>query len=130
MSASVHKRRSKTMRYREIPQNFNAGKQVLSVGNIHLKIQIWRDQMTRGRVRLAVFSVLTAIAGIVPANAQVLPHIAVGGSFTTEFLVINAGASAGTVTMSFFDDAGKPMALNFPELNASTNVLATKSPLP
>ena len=42
--------------------------------------------MTSRRVRLAVFSVLTAIVGIVPANAQVLPHIAVGGAFTTEFL--------------------------------------------
>jgi hypothetical protein len=60
----------------------------------------------------------------------VLPHIAVGGSYTTEFLVINAGANAGTVTMSFFDDAGKPMALHFPTLNADTTGLTTKSPLP
>lgn len=66
--------------------------------------------MTSGRVKLVVASLVAAIVGIAPANAQVLPHIAVGGSFTTEFLIINTGASEGTVTMSFFNDAGVPMA--------------------
>jgi hypothetical protein len=85
--------------------------------------------MTSGKVRLIVVSLLTAIVEIAPANAQVLPHIAVGGTYTTEFLVINAGANAGTISMSFFDDAGKPMAVNFPALSANTTGLVTKSPL-
>jgi hypothetical protein len=76
-----------------------------------------------------MMSLLTAGFGIVAAKAQVLPHIAVGGSFTTEFLVINAGPNPGTMTLSFFDDAGKPMALNFPALNISATGLTTKAPL-
>lgn len=86
--------------------------------------------MTSGKFRLVLASMVTAIAAIGAANAQVLPHIAVGGTFTTEFVVINAGPTAGTITMSFFDDAGKPMELNFPALNASATSLYTKSPLP
>jgi hypothetical protein len=57
-----------------------------------------------------------------------LPHIAVGGSFTTEFLVINAGSSPGTMTLAFFDDAGKPMSVNFPTIGNVTS-LVTKTPL-
>lgn len=86
--------------------------------------------MTMGTNRLFIMAVLTAGFGMVAAKAQVLPHFAVGGSFTTEFLIINAGSSAGTLTMSFFDDAGKPMALNFPSLSLNTTGLTTKTSIP
>src|SRR5689334_21725135 len=87
-------------------------------------------QMTIAKIRRAIRFLLTAGFGFFAANAQVLPHIAVGGSFTTEFLVINSASAPGTLTLEFFDDAGKPMALNFPSLGTSASSLVTKSPLP
>jgi hypothetical protein len=65
------------------------------------------------------FAVLMLSMAALPATSQVLPHIAVGGTFTTDFLVLNTGPAAASVSVAVFDDNGQPMSVNFPDLKAA-----------
>jgi len=53
-------------------------------------------------------------------NGQVIPHIAVGGSYTTEFVILNPTSAAGSISVSFYGDSGRPMAVRLPDLNATS----------
>jgi hypothetical protein len=41
----------------------------------------------------------------------VLPHIAVGGSFVTDFYVVNSGDQPANFSIGFYDDSGHPVSL-------------------
>jgi hypothetical protein len=43
----------------------------------------------------------------------VLPDFAVGGSFVSDFYVVNTGSSAANFSISFHDDLGNPVAVPF-----------------
>lgn len=49
------------------------------------------------------------VNNIDPSGA--LPHLAVGGSWTTELVVVNTGAELEQFTISFYDDNGAPLTL-------------------
>src|SRR5689334_20476729 len=63
---------------------------------------------------MVVFAVTAACM-----NGQVIPHIAAGGSYTTEFVILNPTSAAGSISVLFYDDNGKPMAVRLPDLNAT-----------
>jgi len=49
-----------------------------------------------------------------PANEiSIYPQFVDGGGYATQFLLMNTTASAVTGTVAFFDDNGRPVALNF-----------------
>jgi hypothetical protein len=75
--------------------------------------------------RWKIALLVAILTGAASRAQQVLPHIAVGGNFTTEFLIINTGTTAGTATISFFDDAGSPMNVNLPDLNSRATGIQT-----
>jgi len=50
---------------------------------------------------------------IAPASTAVLPQFAVGGSFVTDFYVVNSSISAAAFSISFFDDSGTAVELPF-----------------
>jgi hypothetical protein len=64
-------------------------------------------------VKLAIALLIVAA----PMYGQVFPHIAVGGGYTTDFLIFNPTASAGSFSVAFYDDNGKAMNVNLPALN-------------
>src|SRR4051812_29375630 len=61
----------------------------------------------------------TALIAVTPAwlYGQVIPHIAVGGSYTTEFVILNPTTGNGSISVSFYDDDGKSMSVRLPDLN-------------
>jgi hypothetical protein len=65
----------------------------------------------------------TILLAVTPVwmNGQVIPHIAVGGSYTTEFVILNPTSAAGSISVSFFGDSGRPMAVRLPDLNATSS---------
>jgi hypothetical protein len=55
------------------------------------------------------------------AGTKVLPHFAVGGSFVSDFYVVNSGSNRANFSISFHDDNGHPITLPFAGLgNLST----------
>ena len=60
----------------------------------------------------ARFSFIVAAAAPT-TTTQVLPDFAVGGSFVTDFYVVNSGASAANFSISFHNQSGNPVALPF-----------------
>jgi hypothetical protein len=46
---------------------------------------------------------------------RALPHLAIGGDWTTGLFAINFGASAGSLSVKFYDDNGVAVALPFTE---------------
>ena len=48
---------------------------------------------------------------------QVFPHIAVGGGYSTDFLIFNPTGATGSFSVAFYDDSGQALNLNVPLLN-------------
>lgn len=86
-------------------------------------------------MRLHLGFVIFAISFAVRASSQttgsgqVLPHIAIGGSYTTEFLVLNTGSTSGSVNVTFYDDNGKLMTAPFPDLKVSGTGFHSATPI-
>ncbi len=55
----------------------------------------------------------------------VLPHLAVGASFVTDFYVVNGGDQPANFSISFYDDNGHPVALPFSGLNSLATLSGT-----
>jgi hypothetical protein len=69
------------------------------------------------------FTIGSAMAGL---PTGVLPQFAVGGSFVTDFYLVNSGATLGSFSTSFFADNGSPIAV--PYGSASLTILSGTVP--
>ena len=65
-------------------------------------------------------------ATITTTEGAILPHIAAGDVWTTDFFVINTGSQAAQFTLQFFDDFGNSLALPLP--GGPTSTLAASVP--
>ena len=55
-------------------------------------------------------STIPVVANVVPGTGEVA-HVASGGGWQTTFTLLNAGSAAAQAQLSFFDEAGNPLAL-------------------
>ena len=70
---------------------------------------------------LSSLPVVTNPAGLVgPAKSGAVAQVAAGGNYTTGILVINTSNTAGSFSIGFYGDQGKPIALPFTNGTAST----------
>jgi len=58
-------------------------------------------------------SVLNHLQGIIIETFGALPHLTVGNVWTTGFFVANTGNQPALFSISFFDDSGNPLAIQF-----------------
>jgi hypothetical protein len=53
------------------------------------------------------------VVSAIGAPSNVLPHFAVGGSFVTDFIIVNNSSQAAKFSINFYTDSGAPASLPF-----------------
>ncbi len=85
----------------------------LPIGNLPpAQLGSWQAQVFDNGSPL--FSVpFTVVAGAPSPTTAALPHFAVGGSFTTDYFIVNSSAQPQPFAINFYNDGGTPVSLPF-----------------
>lgn len=96
----------------------------LPAGNHSITV-VWKQMVAGGMSSLQWFEIgnATASTGGGLTFTGSMPHIAVGGDWTTTFTLVNKGGTPSETAMSTFADSGLALALPLNLVQTSTNLL-------